>query len=170
MNNSLVKNISKVCAILNKNSVQYLVVGGASVAFYGYYRMSTGPTGLTADKYDFDFWYNPVYKNYFNLLNALEELGQNVSEFKKEKAPDPYKSFFRFELSNATIDFLPSVPGLSKFNFSYNRRQTVNIDGIEIYFISLDDLMISKKTNGRQKDIDDIDQLKLKQDESKDPQ
>jgi predicted nucleotidyltransferase len=168
MNSNLVESISKVCSILNKHSVQYLLVGGASVAFYGYYRMSTVSTGITAEKYDFDFWYNPVYKNYFNLLDALQELGQDVSEFKKEKAPDPYKSFFRFELEIATIDFLPSVIGHSKFMPVYNKKHTVNIDGIEIFFISLDDLMISKKINARQKDINDINQLKLRQDEAKD--
>lgn len=89
----------------SKHAVEYLIVGGASVAFYGYYRMSAAPAGQIAEKYDFDFWYNPSYKNYFSLLNALEELGQNVSEFKQEQTPDPYKSFFRFELEIATIDF-----------------------------------------------------------------
>jgi hypothetical protein len=85
MNSNLIESISRVCKILAKHSVQYLIVGGASVAFYGYYRLSTAPTGRPAEKYDFDFWYNPSYGNYFNLLNALEELGQDVSEFKKEQ-------------------------------------------------------------------------------------
>jgi predicted nucleotidyltransferase len=71
MDSSLAESISKVCKILNDHSVEYLIVGGASVAFHGYYRMSTDATGVTADKYDFDFWYNPSYPNYFNLLNAL---------------------------------------------------------------------------------------------------
>ena len=168
MNSNLIESISRVCKILTKHSVQYLIVGGASVAFYGYYRLSTAPTGLPAEKYDFDFWYNPSYGNYFNLLNALEELGQDVSEFKKEQTPDPYKSFFRFELEIATIDFLPSVPGLSKFSNSYKNKEVVNIQEVEINIISYDDLIISKKANARQKDIEDINQLDLKRNKSQD--
>lgn len=152
--------------ILSKHSVQYLIVGGASVAFYGYYRLSTAPTGVTGEKFDFDFWYNPTYNNYFNLLNALEELGQDVSEFKNELAPNPHRSFFRFEMEIATIDFLPSVLGLSKFTISYNNKELVSIEDLDIPIISYDDLIISKKANGRQKDIEDINQLNLSRNKS----
>jgi hypothetical protein len=168
MNSNLIDSISRVCKILTKHSVQYLIVGGASVAFYGYYRLSTSPTDIPAEKYDFDFWYNPSYTNYFNLLNALAELGQDVSEFKKEQTPDPYRSFFRFELEIATIDFLPSVPGLSKFSKSYNNKEVVNIEDVEINIISYDDLLISKKANARQKDIEDINQLDMRRNKSQD--
>jgi predicted nucleotidyltransferase len=59
---------------------------------------------------------------------------------------------------------LPSVAGLLRFRSSYNKKETVNIDGVEIYFISYEDLITSKKENARQKDIDDIEQLKTKRD------
>jgi hypothetical protein len=53
--------------------------------------------GKIAEKPDLDFWYNPTYDNYFKLLNALEELGQDVTRFKDEQTPNPKKSFFRYE-------------------------------------------------------------------------
>jgi predicted nucleotidyltransferase len=168
MNSNLIESISKVCQILSKHSVQYLIVGGASVAFYGYYRLSTAPTGLHGEKFDFDFWYNPTYKNYFKLLIALEELGQDVSEFKDEQTPDPYKSFFRFELEIATIDFLPSVPGLSKFTNCYKKKELASFDGVDIPIISYEDLIISKKEIGRQKDVEDINQLNLRRNKPQD--
>ena len=35
------------------------------------------------NKPDLDFWYNPTYENYFNLLKALEELGIDLIEDKE---------------------------------------------------------------------------------------
>jgi hypothetical protein len=136
MDNNLTKSILNVSRILSKHSVQYLIVGGTAVALHGYLRMSLHSSGLPAKKYDLDFWYNPVYGNYSNLLNALEELGQDVSEFKEEIAPNPKKSYFRLEFEKFTLDFLPELSGLGKFRQSFNQREKVNLDGTEISFIS----------------------------------
>ena len=35
------------------------------------------------------------YDNYFKLLNTLEELGQDITEFREEQSPNPLKSYFR---------------------------------------------------------------------------
>ena len=59
------------------------------------------------EKYDLDIWYNPTYENYFNLLSALENLGEDVSEFRDEQTPDPKRSFFKFDFEQFTLDFLP---------------------------------------------------------------
>ena len=83
MDNHIAGYLCNICGILEKNSVEYLVVGGTAVALHGYLRASLTSSGITAEKSDFDFWYNPAYKNYFNLLNSIGELGQDVSEFIK---------------------------------------------------------------------------------------
>lgn len=69
MNENMTESILNVCKILNKHSVQYLI-GGTAVALHGYSRMLHLSSGLQADKYDFDFRNNPVYDNYFKLLNT----------------------------------------------------------------------------------------------------
>jgi hypothetical protein len=38
MEKNLTDEILWVCQILNKNDVQYLIVGGTAVAFHGYFR------------------------------------------------------------------------------------------------------------------------------------
>jgi predicted nucleotidyltransferase len=157
---NLVDNILKVCRVLNKHSLEYLIVGGTAVAFHGYYRMSKSSSGLPADKHDLDFWYNPTYKNYYNLLNAIEELGIDVSEYKVELAPNPRKSFFTQEFENFKIDFLPEIIGLTSFGDSFSKRIISKIDGVEICTISLEDLIKSKESTLRQKDAEDIVQLK----------
>lgn len=104
----------------------------------------------------------PTYKNYFNLLNTLEELGQNITEFKEEQSPNPQKSFFRYEHENFNLDLLPELKAELSFRESYERRQIVALEGIEIPFISYEDLILDKQTRSRVKDINDIKHLESK--------
>ena len=162
MQKSLSDEILHVCKILNKNAVQYLIVGGTAVAFHGYFRWSQNSTGAPAEKFDLDIWYNPTYENYFNLLNSLGELGQDVTEFLEEKSPNPLKSYFRFNLEKFTLDFLPKIKGLSRFRQSFEKKEIVSIKGVEMPIIGIDDLLQDKATNSRLKDLVDIKQLKSK--------
>ncbi len=159
MENSLIDNILTVCRTLNKFSVEYIIVGGTAVALHGYYRHSMNTVGEIAEKPDLDFWYNPTYDNYFRLLNALEELGQDVTEFKNEQMPNPKKSFFRFEFEKFTLDFLPELKLSLRFRSAYNRKEIVSLDETKIPFISYEDLVLDKKANARAKDLTDIERL-----------
>jgi hypothetical protein len=89
MDKTFRNSLLTVCRLLSKHGVEYMVVGGAAVALYGYFRMSISISGTPVEKPDIDFWYNPSYKNYFSLLNAIEELGEDMSEFKNEAVPNP---------------------------------------------------------------------------------
>ncbi len=162
MDKSITDSILEVCTALNKHKVQYLIVGGTAVALHGYFRWSQNPTGTFTEKYDLDIWYNPSYDNYFKLLDALEELGQNVTEFREEQSPKPKSSFFRFEMERFTLDFLPELKGLSKFGLSFDRKEVINFNGTDILVIHFDDLIKDKETDSRPKDLIDIKQLKAK--------
>lgn len=98
MDDNFFISLIAVCRILTKHNVKYFVVGGTAVALYGYFRMSLSTSGMLTEKPDLDFWYSPSYENYFRLLNAIEELGEDMSTFKNEIAPDPLKSFFKLNL------------------------------------------------------------------------
>lgn len=165
MHKKITDNILAVCHALNKCGVQYLIVGGTAVALHGYFRWSYKSDGKPADKYDLDIWYNPSYPNYFKLLDALEELGQDVSEFREEQAPDPHHSFFRFELEDFTLDFLPAIKSSFKFSTSFNNRDVITIDGTDISFISFEDLIKDKQASSRPKDLADIKELKARKKE-----
>ena len=162
MDKNITDSILGVCTALNKHQVQYLIVGGTAVALHGYFRWSNNQAGKFTEKYDLDIWYNPTYDNYFKLLDTLEELGQNVIEFREEQSPNPKSSFFRFEMEIFTLDFLPELKGLSKFSLSFDRREVVNFNGIDILVINFDDLIKDKETDSRPKDLIDIKQLKAK--------
>lgn len=160
MESNLADSILKVCGVLNKHSVQYIIVGGAAVALHGYFRRSMNLDGVIIDKPDLDLWYNPTYENYFKLLNALEELGHNVTEFKEEQTPNPKKSFFKYESENFTLDLLPELRAPLRFRASFEKREVVTLNEIDIPFISYDDLIVDKETSARPKDIIDIEQLR----------
>jgi predicted nucleotidyltransferase len=161
MKNSLVSSIADVCNILLRHGVKYLIVGGSAVALHGYFRVTRNPDGSPADKHDLDFWYNPTYENYYNLLKALEELGLDTLEFKEEKSPNPKKSFFKFENDVFTLDFLPELKNLSSFGSSFKVKEIVKLQGTEIWFISYEDLLKEKQGNARAKDLEDIEHLKI---------
>ncbi len=160
MGDDLAKSILRICKVLNKNAVEYLIVGGTAVALHGYFRLSTNISGQPSEKLDFDFWYHSTYNNYFKLLNALSELGQDVSVFKNEKSPNPKTSYFKCELDQFTLDFLPELKGLIKFSAAYKTKEIVTIQKIEIPFLKYNDLVKTKQVNARPKDIIDIEQLK----------
>jgi len=162
MEKNLTEEILRVCQILNKNGVQYLIVGGTAVAFHGYFRWSQNSTGTSTEKFDLDIWYNPTYDNYFKLLNALAELGQDVKAFFEEQSPNPIKSYFKFDLNKFTLDFLPKLKGFTKFRQAYEKKEITTIKGIDIQFIGFDELLQDKAANSRPKDLIDIKQLKSK--------
>jgi len=160
MNSNLAKAIIRVCEILNKHDVQYLIVGGTAVALHGYFRDSINQAGLVSGKPDLDCWYNSTYDNYFRLLNALEDLGEDVLEFKNEQTPNPKASFFKFDFQDFTLDLLPELKAPLKFFSSYSKREIIPLDGIVIPFINIEDLIEDKNAAARQKDVDDIRNLK----------
>lgn len=157
--NSFINHIIVVCQALQSHSVEYLVVGGTAVGFHGYYRPSKTSDDTLAEKDDLDFWYNPTYSNYFNLLKALNDLGLNAEEFLKEQTSQPETSFFKYNLSDFTLDFLPKIPGHAKFRDCYKRRVVSIIEDVEISILSFDDLIVSKGSTNRKKDIEDIKAL-----------
>ena len=151
--------------MLNKHSVEYLIVGGTAVGFYGYSRGSTASNGSALGKHDLDFWYNPNLENYYKLLDAFEDLGIDVSKHRNGIAV-PKQSFFRYEFDEYKTDFLPIIKGLDNFMTSYQRKATVNLHKVTISIISYSDLLITKKTDSRDKDIDDLNQLKSRNQDS----
>jgi hypothetical protein len=162
MESNLAGYMLRLCEILNKHAIEYMIVGGVAMALHGYYRKSITPDGMQTDKPDIDIWYNPTYGNYFRLLDALEELGQDISKFKNEQAPNPKKSFFKYNFDEFTLDFLPELKAKLSFLASYKGHQLVSMNNIDISYINLEDLISDKKANARQKDLEDIAYLEHK--------
>lgn len=133
--------------LLSFHKVEYLLVGGYSVGFYGYPR-ATG---------DIDVWIDRNADNAGRIRDALIEFGfnrANVSSdlFAKEN------QVIRIGVPPLRIDILTSVSGIS-FSESYPQRVIANADGVDLSIISLADLRRNKLASGRHKDLADLENL-----------
>ena len=133
--------------LLNTHGVEYLLVGGYAVNFYGYPRY----TG------DIDFFVATHEKNAEKLVQALKEFGFDVPELSVDLFLDASR-MTRFGREPVKIEILNSISGI-EFEEAYSNHKLVNIDGIEIPLISLADLRKNKSASGRYKDLDDLENL-----------
>ncbi len=94
-------------------------------------------------------------------MKIIEELGQDISEFKNEQSPNPRKSFFKLDFDSFTLDVLPAIKAEIKFLDANQRKETVEVDETQIYFLNYFDLIEDKKATARKKYLEDIEQLKI---------
>lgn len=133
--------------LLNKNEVQYLIVGGYAVGIHGHPRY----TG------DLDIWLLPEKENAKKILQSIQEFGfssLNITEADIMKE----QSVIQLGYPPLRIDLLTSIDGVN-FQECYPNRKIVSIDGITVNFIGFTDLLKNKKASGRHQDLGDIDNL-----------
>ncbi|MBN1394783.1 MAG: hypothetical protein JW959_07155 [Pirellulales bacterium] len=133
--------------LLNSQRVEYLLVGGYAVGFYGYPR-ATG---------DMDVWVASTEKNAALLTEALVEFGFSAESIKAELFLQKNK-VVRMGVPPLRIDLLTAVSGVD-FDRCYEERTVDVIDDVRVNLISLDRLKDNKRALGRPKDIDDLEHL-----------
>ena len=135
-------SLQKTCSALNSLKVDFVLIGGVAVGFYGYESVSGGlPPEMT---HDIDFWYNPTIENFQKIINALDQLTVDVSTL-KELIFDPKKPYLRIPYDGFKIEFLPQMSGLDSFAECRKRAKTIKLDGNELLIISYNDLIGNKK-------------------------
>lgn len=133
--------------LLNKHEVRYLVTGGYAVAVYGHPRY----TG------DIDFWVEAALPNGEKLVKVFAEFG--LSSFGIEpKDFATREKIIQIGYPPFRIDIITSIDGV-EFEEAYHKKNLLELDGIQIAFISLNDLKKNKKASGRPKDLDDLKNL-----------
>jgi predicted nucleotidyltransferase len=133
--------------LLQKNSAEYLIVGGYAVGVHGHPRF----TG------DLDIWLNPTPENAKRILLTVNEFG--FSSFKLTES-DFIKvgNVIQLGYPPLRIDLLTSIDGVT-FQECFANRKEVEMEGVIVNFIGYWDLLKNKKESGRPKDIDDIEHL-----------
>jgi hypothetical protein len=160
MINNLKNCLLTICGLLEKHKLQYIIIGGTAVALNSYYRLTINNAGEPTNKPDIDIWYNPNYNNYFNILKVIEELGEDITDFKNEPDPNPHKSFFKLDFNEFSLDILPEIKSSTKFLAAYRRKETVILQDVPIHFMNYSDLIEDKMATARKKDLQDIAELK----------
>lgn len=133
--------------LLNAHNVSYLIVGGYAVAFHGHPRYTK----------DLDIWILLDTVNANKLLNVLEDFGFGSLELTVDDFLNP-EQVVQLGYPPNRIDILTGLSGVD-FEQCYSKKVVVDIDGIKINFIDLDDLKKNKKATGRYQDLADLEQL-----------
>jgi predicted nucleotidyltransferase len=133
--------------LLNSHSVEYLLVGGYAVGYYGYPRATA----------DMDIWIAHTPSNAQKLVAAIKEFGFNVPELTPELFLKE-NQVIRMGVPPFRIEIVTSASGVT-FEECYAARVRAVIDDIEVNLISLDHLKANKRAAGRHKDLDDLEHL-----------
>ena len=130
---------------LNAHNVRYLLVGGWAVGIYGNPRATK----------DIDFLIAINDDNLEKLQNVFLDFGAppiDIERFREDGF------VIRIGSSPIQIDIINKADGID-INDCYQRKKTIKIDGIDIFVISLEDLIKNKKASGRTMDIADVEKL-----------
>jgi hypothetical protein len=134
---------------LNEQDVRYLLVGGYSVILHGYSR-TTG---------DMDIWVERSKDNYLNLKKAFVQFGMSVFDMTEENfLSHPAWDVFTFGKPPVAIDLMVKLKGLD-FDEAFNRSVIFNDEELQVRTIHKNDLIQAKKSAGRNKDLNDLENL-----------
>ena len=143
----LSKDFKEFIELLNKNNVQYLVVGGYAVALHGYVRTTK----------DLDFWISSTFENAEKIVIVLREFGFNSLDIKVEDFIRK-GSVIQLGYPPYRIDILNEIDGVD-FEDCFNKKLVIKIDGIDVNLIDLESLKKNKGSTGRLQDRADLEEL-----------
>jgi predicted nucleotidyltransferase len=133
--------------LLNHHQVSYLITGGYAVAIYGHPRY----TG------DIHVWVEPTPENGSKLVIVFDDFGLSSFGVASQDFTKP-EQVIQIGFPPYRIDILTSIDGV-EFSEAFLNRKVIEIDGLSVPFISLEDLIKNKKASGRGIDLDDIENL-----------
>lgn len=136
---------AQVCAALNDAGARYLVIGGVACVLHGYARATS----------DVDILIERTPENAQRVLDGLSTVGYG---FAREWGAE--------EILKRPITVIGDDPAVDVFTVAWSvkyeqaapRALTIDVDGVSIPVISLEDLIETKRT-GRLQDAADIEVL-----------
>ena len=141
------KDFKEFIELLNEHKVKYLIIGGYAVNFHGYPRYTK----------DIDFWLWMTKPNIKKLIKAIKDFGFGDLNLEIEDFMAP-ENIVQLGYEPYRIDILVDVEGVD-FEECFERRTEAELDGTEVKFLSLQDLIVAKKKAGRLQDLADAEQL-----------
>jgi predicted nucleotidyltransferase len=141
------KNFREFLKLLIESHVRFLVVGGYAVGIHGFPRY----TG------DIDVFVAIDAENAARLRRVFElfgfgDLGVTEADFREPE------SVIEIGREPNKIRILTGIDGVA-FEAAYANRIVVELDGLSVPFIGIEDLLRNKRAAGRSKDLIDVDEL-----------
>jgi len=146
-NVNLPPDFKEFLRLLNAHRVEYLLIGGYAVAYHGYPRATA----------DMDIWIAVHPRNAETVVSVLKKFGFNTPQL----TPDLFMQegqIIRMGMPPVRIEIATSISGVN-FDECWSARIVDVLDDVEVNVISLDDLKRNKKSAGRHKDLDDLENL-----------
>ena len=140
-------DFKELLELFNDHKVEYLIVGGYALAFYGVPRY----TG------DIDIFVHPNPGNATRILKALAEFGFGAIGLKSEDFEFAGK-VVQLGVPPVRVDIITSITGVST-----EQAFEGNIDGkygdVSVKYIGRDEFILNKRAVGRKKDAADLEAL-----------
>lgn len=139
----------KIIKQLIESKVDFLLIGGYAVNYYGYGR-ATG---------DIDFWLRPDNENKNLLLDAFRLLNMNntdINEINKLDFTTP--QVFFIGQPPLRIDFLTKV-NIVNFDEAWAKRKYFPLENYQVPIVDYEHLLLTKFSTGRTRDKQDLEEL-----------
>lgn len=133
--------------LLSAHDVEYLLIGGYAVGYYGYVRATA----------DMDIWVATSPANAEKLVAALKEFGFSSPQLSPELFLKEWQ-IFRMGVPPVRIEIATTISGVD-FAQCFSARVVDDLDGVTVNLISLRHLKANKKASGRHQDLADIEHL-----------
>jgi hypothetical protein len=147
--NILIKEHMEMLLRLTKHQVDFIIIGGYAVIYYGYGRSTN----------DMDIWLKPDNENKKRLIKTFEEIGiidKNINELSKINFTKP--AVFSIGDEPYRIDFLTIVQGV-KWDEAILKVKNLSLKDFTVPIIDYRHLITNKMLADRIKDKADIENL-----------
>jgi len=144
------EDYKEILQILLNNKAKFLIVGAYAMGAYGYPR-ATG---------DLDIWVEASPENSKKLCKSLSEFGSPMNNITENTFTEK-GVIFQIGVAPRRIDIITHIDGVS-FEEAYKTKESIEIEDIQVPFLSKENLIKNKESTGREKDRLDADYLKKK--------
>lgn len=134
-------------SLLNAHRVDYLLIGGYAVGYHGYPRATV----------DLDVWIARTPDNANRMVTALHEFGFTDPVLTPELFLEQDR-IVRMGVPPFRIEIATTISGVD-FESCHRSRIDASIDGVPVAVIDLESLRRNKLAAGRNKDLDDLENL-----------
>jgi predicted nucleotidyltransferase len=143
----LPQDFKEFLRLLNARKVEYLLIGGYAVGYFGYPRATA----------DMDIWIAMNPANAEKIVTVLKEFGFDLPDLSAELFLKEWQ-IIRLGVPPVRIEISTSISGVD-FGECYAEKVVAELDGVQTNLISLNHLKINKKASGRHHDLADLDNL-----------
>ena len=140
-------DFKELLELLEKNNVEYMIIGGYAVAFHGYPRFTK----------DIDIFYELSDNNIKNIINALIDFGFPKQELDKALFANE-ENIVTFGIEPVRVDFINKIDGV-EFSSAKSSCVRGKYGDIDVLFIGKEHLLANKKATTRLKDKVDLEEL-----------